>query len=79
MRKQFPLRGVCAYGCEVNVEDGKLVIADYKTDRVRDIEKLRTLYKKQLELYSEALSKSLETEVKELIIYSIHLGDYITL
>ena len=61
------------------VEDGKLVIADYKTDRVRDIEKLRTLYKKQLELYSEALSKSLETEVKELIIYSIHLGDYITL
>ena len=61
------------------VEDGKLVIADYKTDRVRDIEKLRTLYKKQLELYSEALSKSLETEVKELIIYSIHLGDDITL
>jgi hypothetical protein len=37
------------------------------------------LYKKQLELYSEALSKSLETEVKELIIYSIHLEDYITL
>ena len=61
------------------VEDGKLVIADYKTDRVRDIEKLRTLYKKQLELYSEALSKSLETEVKELIIYSIHLRDYLTL
>ena len=61
------------------VEDGRLVIADYKTDRVRDIEKLRTLYKKQLELYSEALSKSLEAEVKELIIYSIHLGDYIML
>lgn len=60
------------------IEDGKLVIADYKTDRVRDIEKLRTLYKKQLELYSEALSKSLEADVKELIIYSIHLGDYIT-
>ena len=61
------------------VEDGKLVIADYKTDRVRDIEKLRALYQKQLELYGEALSKSLETEVKQLIIYSIHLGDYITL
>ena len=29
MRKQFPLRGVCAYGCEVNVEDGKLVDCEF--------------------------------------------------
>ena len=61
------------------VENGKLVIVDYKTDRVRELEKLRALYQKQLELYSEALSNSLEIEVVELIIYSIHLNEYIVL
>lgn len=58
-------------------ENGKLIIADYKTDRVSDIKKLRELYQKQLELYKEALEKSLEIEVSELIIISIHLNDYI--
>lgn len=61
------------------VENGKLIIVDYKTDRVRELEKLRELYQKQLELYSEALSNSLEREVSELIIYSIHLNEYIVL
>lgn len=60
------------------VEDGKLVIVDYKTDRVRDIEKLRGLYQKQLQLYSEAMRQSLEIEVGECIICSIHLNNYIT-
>ncbi len=55
-------------------EDGKLVIVDYKTDHVREIGKLKTLYKKQLELYSEAMRQSLEIEVKERIICSIHLN-----
>ena len=61
------------------VENGSLVIVDYKTDRVSDIEKLRALYQKQLELYREALSKMLELEVSELIVFSIHLNDYIIL
>lgn len=60
-------------------ENGKLVIVDYKTDRVKDIEKLRTLYQKQLELYKEAMTQSLGLEVSELIIVSIHLNDYISL
>lgn len=60
-------------------ENGKLVIIDYKTDRVSDIEKLRTLYQKQLELYKEALKQSLGLDAKELIIVSIHLNDYITI
>lgn len=59
------------------VEDGELVIVDYKTDRVRDIEKLRTLYEKQLLLYSEAMSQTLEIKVKQLIICSIHLNSWI--
>ena len=29
MKKQFPLKGVCAYGCEVEVEDGKLVNCEF--------------------------------------------------
>ena len=29
MKKKFPLRGVCAYGCEVEVEDGKLVNCEF--------------------------------------------------
>ncbi len=61
------------------VEDGKLVIVDYKTDRVRDIEKLKTLYRKQLMLYSEAMSQTLEMEVAECIICSVHLNDFIIL
>ena len=61
------------------VEDGKLVIVDYKTDRVGDIAKLVSLYKKQLELYKQAMEQSTEYKVKELIICSVHLNRYISL
>ena len=60
------------------VEDGKLVIVDYKTDRVKDITKLAGLYKKQLYLYKSAMEQSEELTVKECILCSIHLGTYIT-
>ena len=60
------------------VEDGKLVIVDYKTDRVKDITKLAGLYKKQLYLYKSAMEQSEELTVKECILCSIHLGSYIT-
>ena len=56
------------------VEDGELVIVDYKTDRVRDINKLARLYRKQLELYKSALEETTGLGVKEVIIYSIHLN-----
>lgn len=58
-------------------EDGKIVIVDYKTDRVRDIQKLVMLYKKQLELYKEAMQQSLEQEVSECLICSVALNDII--
>ena len=58
-------------------EDGQLVIVDYKTDRVRDIQKLAALYQKQLTLYREAMRQSLEMEVKECLICSIALNDSI--
>lgn len=59
------------------VENGKLVIVDYKTDRVRDIQKLVTLYRKQLELYSEAMRQTLEIEVAECLICSIALNEVV--
>lgn len=60
-------------------ENGKLVIVDYKTDRVKDISKLAILYKKQLELYRLAMEQSTEMTVSECIICSVHLGEYIKL
>ncbi len=60
------------------VEDNKLIIVDYKTDRVREPEKLVNLYSKQLELYREAMKQATELEVKECIICSLHLGEFIT-
>lgn len=60
-------------------ENGKLVIVDYKTDRVKDISKLAILYKKQLELYRLAMEQSTEMTVSECIICSVHLGEYIIL
>lgn len=58
-------------------ENGKIVIVDYKTDRVRDIQKLVTLYKKQLELYKEAMRQTLEKEVSECLICSVALNDVV--
>lgn len=53
------------------VEDGKLVIVDYKTDRVRDPEHLRDMYATQLMLYKEALTRCFGYPVKECTIYSV--------
>ena len=60
------------------MENGKLVIVDYKTDRVRDLQKLVTLYQKQLSLYREAMRRSMECEVSECIICSVALNGCIT-
>lgn len=59
-------------------EKDKFVIVDYKTDRVKNVEKLRTLYKKQLDLYKEAMKQVTESEISECIICSLHLGEYIS-
>lgn len=59
-------------------ENGKLVVVDYKTDRVGNMAKLVDLYSKQLELYKEAMAQATELEVAECVICSIHLNDYIS-
>lgn len=55
-------------------ENGELVVADYKTDVVRESEELLLRYRTQLEYYAEALEQMTEKKVKEKIIYSFALN-----
>ena len=59
------------------VEDGELVIVDYKTDNVKDITELYDRYHSQLELYKNAMEQCTDYKVKECLIYSIKHSDYI--
>jgi len=56
------------------VENNKYVIVDYKTDKVDSLEELVNLYKAQLISYKEAIEAIDDTEVGELIIYSVKFG-----
>ena len=55
------------------VEEGELVILDYKTDAVKEEEQLTQRYKVQLDLYGEALQKATGKNIKEKLIYSFSL------
>lgn len=59
-------------------EDGA-VIVDYKTDRVSCAEELADKYREQLRIYRLILQQSLQTKVKECVLYSFHLGEEIQL
>lgn len=54
-------------------ESGKLVLVDYKTDRVKDENELLERYKKQLTFYKYAIEKTLKMPVKEVMLYSFYL------
>ena len=56
-------------------EDGRAVIMDYKTDRTRIKDELIRHHGEQLKLYQEALSGIKGVEVKELVIYSLEVGE----
>ena len=60
-------------------EDG-IVLLDYKTDRVDNAEELIRRYKKQLELYADALNRfGAGKTVKEILIYSFALAEEIVI
>ena len=63
------------------IEDGKIILVDYKTDRVRkgQEQKLIDLYHVQLEDYAEALERMTGMKVKEKFIYSFTLQKEILL
>ena len=60
-------------------EDGRIIVADYKTDRVKAPEELITRYQVQLDYYAQALTRLTGKEVTEKIIYSFALGREIVL
>ena len=59
--------------CIIEEDDG-IVIVDYKTDRVKDTERLKEMYGVQLRLYKEAANQIFDKPVKECYIYSLHCG-----
>ena len=56
------------------IEDGEIVLLDYKTDVIDSGEALMKRYKVQLDYYEEALSRILMMPVKERMLYSFCLG-----
>ncbi len=60
-------------------EDGEIVVADYKTDKVENGQELVRKYKKQLDYYAHALQELTGKQVKEKIIYSFGLREEIWL
>ncbi|MBR3836069.1 MAG: helicase-exonuclease AddAB subunit AddA [Clostridia bacterium] len=61
------------------VEDGELVIVDYKTDRGVTAEELRERYRTQLKMYEFALAECTGMPVKGTLIYSFENAEYIPL
>lgn len=61
------------------VEDDGIVILDFKTDRVDNLEELSKTYGEQLNIYALACEKIFEKPVKEKVIYSFYLSDEIKL
>ncbi len=60
-------------------EDGKVILVDYKTDRVARAEELVQRYQIQLDSYEEALSRVTGKEIGQKLIYSFHLDTEIVL
>lgn len=56
------------------IEDGEVVLLDYKTDRVETPDELVTRYKLQLDYYATAISRITGLNVKEKVIYSLRLN-----
>lgn len=59
------------------IEDGKVIIVDFKTDRVDSMPKLAERYSQQLDLYAKACRKIYNLPIGERIIYSFALSDII--
>ena len=61
------------------IEDGEMILVDYKTDRVSHPGDLIDRYHVQMELYERALSQITERKVREKLIYSLSLGKIVKL
>ena len=61
------------------IEDGQIVLMDYKTDKVSEGQELIDRYSIQLELYKRALESATDMKVKEVLIYAFALSETIKL
>ena len=59
------------------IEDGGIILVDYKTDRVREAGELRARYRTQINLYAQALQNAFGMPVTQRLIYSSSLGEEI--
>ena len=57
------------------IEDGDIVLVDYKSDRYDTLSQIHEKYDRQLELYEYALSKITNLKVKEKYIYLFSTGE----
>ncbi len=58
------------------IEDGEIVLLDYKTDVIDSLQALWNRYSVQIQYYEEALRKLMQLPVKERILYSFYLEKY---
>ena len=58
------------------VENGEIVLLDYKTDVIESLQALWNRYSVQIQHYEEALTKLMQMPVKEKILYSFYLEKY---
>lgn len=58
------------------IENGEIVLLDYKTDVIDSLEALWNRYSVQIQYYEEALTKLMRMPVKERILYSFYLETY---
>ena len=56
------------------LEDGKLVVVDYKTDRLETEAQFTEKYAGQVRIYKEALEQCTGYEVKQTLLYSFYLS-----
>lgn len=66
------------------LEEDRIVVLDYKTDRVKTADELKTRYETQLDLYADALTRIFSTkenkiELAEKLIYSFSLDEVISI
>ncbi|MBQ8063608.1 MAG: PD-(D/E)XK nuclease family protein, partial [Clostridia bacterium] len=75
-REKVLIQGII--DCAFEEENG-FVLLDYKTDRVSDGEDLKSRYREQLALYKLALEETLGLPVREVALWSFHLGEEVLL
>ena len=52
------------------IEDGEIVVVDYKSDTVKNLEKEQENYQFQVKIYTKVLKKLTGSKVKEMYLYA---------